>query len=167
MKKVFLSKKSEETAHIGKLLAEKIIKEVGYFKSSDMVILELIGDLGGGKTTFLKGFALGLNIKEKISSPTFIIAKSYRMGLFNNHIGYKNKYTFCHVDAYRLNDNQGPTDLDLKNFIFGSHKIVAIEWAEKIKKIMPKNTIKIKFVFVDKNLRKITMFFPKNLAIKF
>jgi len=105
------------------------------------MVLALSGNLGGGKTTFLQGFAKGLGIKEKILSPTFVIMKK-----FGN---------FYHIDCYRLKNEKDILELGFKEIIKNPKNIVAIEWPEKIKKILPKNTILIKFKFIDKNKREI------------
>lgn len=105
------------------------------------VILCLQGNLGGGKTTFLQGFAKGIGVKEKILSPTFVIMKR-----FGN---------FYHIDCYRLKNEKDILELDFKRIIADPKNIVAIEWPEKIKKVLPKNTILLNFKFIDKNKREI------------
>jgi len=105
------------------------------------LVLGLKGNLGGGKTTFLQGFARGLGVKEKVLSPTFVV-----MRRFNN---------FYHIDCYRLKNEKDIIELDFKKIISNPKNIVAIEWPEKIKKVLPKTTTYIKFKFIDKNKREI------------
>jgi tRNA threonylcarbamoyladenosine biosynthesis protein TsaE len=90
MQKKIITKSAEETQKLGKKIA-------GEMKSrKTAVVLGLQGDLGSGKTTFLQGFARGLNIKEKILSPTFVIMKKFQAPTQNF------KYLY-HLDCYRIN----------------------------------------------------------------
>lgn len=116
----FMKKFETKSAAETKLLASKFAA-----KHSGSIIA-LTGELGSGKTTFVQGFAKGLGIKEKITSPTFVIIRQYP----NN---------FYHVDLYRIDNFQ---ELGLEEILANPNNIVLIEWAEKIKDL-PKNTIKI------------------------
>lgn len=136
MKKEFITSSSAETKKLGRELGREIIKK------KEAVVIGLIGELGGGKTTFIQGLAKGVGVKEKILSPTFIIFRKF-----------KNKKPFYHFDCYRVKEKD-LLDLGFKEII--SHKnIVVVEWADKIKKIMPQNTIWINFKFINDKTRKI------------
>jgi len=139
-----ITNSSNQTKKLGEALAKKIKSR----KKDKALVLGLSGDLGGGKTTFLQGFAKGLGIKQRILSPTFVILKRFKIKdlRINN---------FYHIDCYRLNRDKEILALGFKEIILDSENIVAIEWAERIEKILPKNTIWIKFEFVDENKRKI------------
>ena len=150
MKKIYTAKSFQETQKIGEDLAQKII-ETGPQKQA--VVLCLSGNLGGGKTTFLQGFANGLGIKEKILSPTFVIMKNFS-AQGGPASGWKN---FYHIDCYRLNSEDDILELDFKNIIKNPENIVAIEWPEKIEKVLPKKTIKIDFKFIDEKTREIVV----------
>ena len=117
-------------------------------ENNSAVVFGLRGNLGGGKTTFLQGFAKGLGIKEKILSPTFVIQKRFKI----KDSTFKN---FYHIDCYRLKNTKEILELHFKEIIFDPKNIVAIEWPEKIKKVLPKDTIFIKFKFVGENKREI------------
>lgn len=93
------------------------------------------GDLGSGKTTFVKGLANALGIKSNITSPTFVLMKEYR--LKNGQL--------THVDCYRMNSYQDAEGIGLDEKFNNRDGIVVIEWAEKIKQILPKNTKWIMF----------------------
>lgn len=137
-----ISKNVRQTQKIAKDLAEKILKSQ---KTRNCAfVLALRGDLGGGKTTFLQGFAKGLGIKEKILSPTFNIYKKYRV--------YVN---FYHFDCYRIEKPKEILNLGFKEIISNSQNIVAIEWAEKIKTLLPKDALWITFDFVNETTREI------------
>jgi tRNA threonylcarbamoyladenosine biosynthesis protein TsaE len=142
-----LTLNSAETKHLGEFLARKIAGK----KRRKALIFGLKGDLGGGKTTFLQGFAKGLGIKQKVLSPTFLIMK--RFELKNPRI--KQFSNFYHFDCYRIIKSKEILSLGFKTIISDPKNIIAIEWADRIKKILPKNTIWINFEFVDKNKRKI------------
>lgn len=140
-----------QTKKIGRILAEELSRENTQKRAQ---ILALQGDLGGGKTTFLQGFARGLGIKEKILSPTFVILKKFKIR------SLRFKY-FYHIDCYRIEKSKEILDLDFKKIASDNKNIVAIEWAERVKEILPQNTILINFEFIDKNKRKIILRWPK------
>lgn len=145
----FKTKGEKETKKIAINLAGEILKKK---ERKAAVILALEGDLGGGKTTFLQGFAKGLGIKEKILSPTFLIMKRFEITGGGNKNGFKN---FFHFDCYRTTSQKDIIDLGWEKIISFPENIIAVEWAEMIKKIIPKSAIKIKFDFIGKNKRKI------------
>lgn len=136
-----ISNNFSETKEIGKKLAIKILA----LKNKKAIVLNLIGDLGSGKTTFVQGFASGLGIRKKILSPTFVILNKFKI---------KDKY-FYHIDCYRLENIKEIEDLGLKEMINDPKNIIAIEWGNKIKKILPLDAIKIKFSILKKDKRKI------------
>jgi tRNA threonylcarbamoyladenosine biosynthesis protein TsaE len=145
----YLSKSSLETKRIGKKLAEKIIEK----KKQKALTLSLEGDLGGGKTTFLQGFAEGLGIKEKVLSPTFVIIRRFKIPFSKRKSGgFK---CFLHLDCYRIKEIKEILELGIKEDFSNSENVIAIEWGDRIKKIFPQKTIYLKFIFINKNTRKI------------
>lgn len=144
----YKTKSFKETQEVAGDLAKNILKNKTCLPGRQAFIIALKGDLGAGKTTFIQGFAKKLGIKEKVTSPTFNIYKSYKLKFTN----YK---LFYHFDCYRIEKPKDILDLNFENIIFDSKNIVVIEWAEKIKKIMPKNVLWIEFIFIDKNKREI------------
>ncbi|OGZ29163.1 MAG: tRNA (adenosine(37)-N6)-threonylcarbamoyltransferase complex ATPase subunit type 1 TsaE [Candidatus Nealsonbacteria bacterium RIFOXYC1_FULL_40_7] len=100
----------------------------------------------------MQGFAAGLGIKEKITSPTFNIFKKYPI---KNEPGSYEPGSFYHFDCYRIEKPKEILDLGFEKIISDPKNIVAIEWAENIKESLPKNTRWINFKFVDKNTRVI------------
>jgi len=129
-----ISKNSGQTKKIAADLAKKILKT----QNSEAAVVALVGDLGAGKTTFAQGFAKALGIRRRIVSPTFLIMRNYQLLITNYRI-------LWHVDAYRINKPQELTSLGFKKILADRHNILLIEWAEKIKKILPRNTIWINF----------------------
>ena len=143
----FLTNSFKKTKKLGEILAKEILKT--HLKRKAFVV-GLEGDLGGGKTTFLQGFARGLKIKEKILSPTFIIFRKFKI----QNSKFK---VFYHIDCYKIKKAKEFLNLGFKEIIENPKNIVAIEWAENIKKILPKDTKILKFEFVDPNKRKIVL----------
>ncbi len=140
-----------DTKKIGKKLAQKLVCQ----KNKNSQVIALIGDLGSGKTIFVKGFLAGLGIKKKITSPTFILMRKYFLKKFNKNI--------YHLDVYRIQKIKDLKILNLQELFKNPQNILLIEWADKIKKILPKNTIKIYFKYAKKeNEREI---FLKNISL--
>lgn len=142
---IFLSKNTLKTKKIGEFLARKIFKK-GPQKRA--LVLGLIGGLGGGKTTFLQGFAKGLSTKEKVLSPTFIIMRRLKIPKG----GFKN---FYHFDCYRIQKPKELLSLGWEKIIKNPENILAIEWADRILKILPKDSLILKFDFIDNKTRRI------------
>lgn len=140
-----VAKSSEETKKAGMALGQIL---GGKPLSNKAFIVALKGDLGSGKTTFIQGLAQGLKIKENILSPTFVIQKDFSLVLKN----YKN---FYHIDAYRLENPAELLELGFKDLIKNPENLIVIEWANKIKKLLPRNIFEIKFANLGKNKRKI------------
>ena len=134
-----------QTQKIAKQLARDVLKNKNNKKS---FVLALEGDLGSGKTSFVQGFAKGLGIKEKILSPTFILMKKFTI----HNSQFKN---FYHLDCYRLQKPKEILNLGFKEIISNPQNIVVIEWADRIKKILPKDIVWIKFTFIDEKTREI------------
>ena len=108
-------------------------------------IIELVGDVGAGKTTFVRGLAHGLGIKKTVTSPSFTISKSYALDSGGNLI---------HYDFYRL-DNPGLMSEDLQENLLDPKNIIIIEWSNSIKQFLPKNHIIIIFNKNDDGTREI------------
>ncbi len=145
MPKIIISNKTKETREKGKELAENILKN----KEEKAFVLALKGNLGGGKTAFVQGLAEGLGIKENVVSPTFVIFRKFKISSPDF------KY-FYHFDCYRIKNPKEVLNLGFKKIIENPRNIVAVEWAEKIEKILPENTLTIEFEFLEENKRKIT-----------
>ena len=140
----------KQTQRLGEKLARDLSSPRKRGSGSGAIILALHGNLGGGKTTFLQGFAKGLGVKEKILSPTFVMMKHFKFKISNL------KFTdFYHIDCYRMNNAKDIIELGFNDIIKNPCNIVAIEWPEKIKKFLPKNLIKIDFKFIDEKTREI------------
>ncbi len=148
---IFVTKNPVQTQKIAAKLSREILKLKPNKKAA---VIGLIGELGSGKTVFAKGFAEGLGIKKIITSPTFVLEKVYELARKHRH--------FIHIDAYRLKKSKDLIDLGFKNLIRDPKNIILIEWADRIKNILPKNCLRIKFEHKDKNKRKIILEIPNN-----
>ncbi len=164
MLKKLRTKDFRETQKLGKKMAQEFLTAAHLCKGALVIGLE--GDLGGGKTTFIQGFAKGLGVKEKILSPTFVILKRFKIypvksreegaKQFNRMKTQKFKI-FYHLDCYRIQAPKELLDLGFREIVSKPENIVVIEWADRVKKILPKNTIFLKFNFIGKNSREIVI----------
>ncbi|MCR4284071.1 MAG: tRNA (adenosine(37)-N6)-threonylcarbamoyltransferase complex ATPase subunit type 1 TsaE [Parcubacteria group bacterium] len=152
MKKITTNLK--ETQSLASDLAKEIMKESG----DKAKVIGLIGDLGAGKTTFTQAFAETLGVKEKVSSPTFVIEKIYKIPKLRKcDVRRKQFEHLIHIDAYRIEDNREIIHLGWKEIIDNPKNIILVEWADKVEEILPKDTQKIFFKFIDENTREIKM----------
>ncbi len=123
-----------ETKKIAALLAEEIKKTRN---RTTALVVGLEGNLGAGKTTFIQGFARALGIGRRLLSPTFLIIRSYKLKTTN----YK---LLFHVDCYRLKKPKELAVLGLGEILADPKNIAVIEWADKIKRVLPRKTFWIK-----------------------
>ena len=145
---IYLTKSPLQTGALGKKMAKDFLKK------KTRIALGLTGNLGGGKTTFLKGFAEGLGIKERITSPTFLIMKSFKIPK-HKRLNPRGFAYFFHFDCYRVRKAEDVLNLGFREIISDPKNIVAVEWPDKIKKIMPSEAVFVNFYFEDKKKRKI------------
>lgn len=124
-------------------------------KRTGAIVVGLYGDLGSGKTAFVKKIGKIFGIKEKIISPTFIIMKKYAIPASRRRKFNLNE--MVHIDAYRLSDHEEILKLNWPEIIKNKKSAVFIEWPGRVKKAMPKNVTKINLSFVDEKTRKINI----------
>ena len=118
-------------------------EEIGWQISEGMV-LELVGDVGAGKTTFTKGLAKGLGISETVQSPTFTISRVYE----------GERLTLSHYDFYRLND-YGIMEMELAENLNNPKNVTVVEWAGDLAEILPKKHLKLVFESLSEDQRKV------------
>jgi tRNA threonylcarbamoyladenosine biosynthesis protein TsaE len=133
----FISNSPAETEAIGRRLAE----DVGAGS-----VLALTGDLGSGKTVFVKGLVVGLGSSADVTSPTFTILHEYRGG----------RVTVYHFDFFRLEDRQSVARLGLDDYFFGDG-VSVIEWADRFPEFIPEQARWILFEIKSQNQRAITI----------
>ena len=110
-------------------------------------VIELIGDVGAGKTTFVKGLALGLDIYENVQSPSFTISRKY--------FG-RDDIELSHYDFYRLND-AGIMRNEIEESIADKSSVTVIEWGDIIDGVLPQDKIIINIEATGEQTRKITI----------
>lgn len=141
-----ISKGLEETADFALSLVKNLKP-----RDSGATIFGLSGDLGSGKTTFTKEVASLLGIKkEEVTSPTFVIEKIYAI----NHPGFSH---LIHIDAYRLEKADELLHLGWQEIIADPKNLIFVEWPERVKSVLPKQTQTVFFEFVDENTRTIQL----------
>jgi tRNA threonylcarbamoyladenosine biosynthesis protein TsaE len=139
--KIYKTDSEQGTFELGKTLGEGL---------AEGEVLALEGDLGAGKTVFVKGVAAGLGCSETVNSPTFVIMKVY--SLDGNKKGIKE---LCHVDTYRLSSQEEVINIGLKDYLSDPKAVVVVEWPEKIKNVLPATTIFVRISFRSENDREI------------
>ncbi len=139
-----LSKNLRETEAAAQVFLEKLAPRQG-----GATIVALAGDLGSGKTTFVQSVAKILGVKEHVASPTFVLIKTYQLTNFKT---YK---LITHVDAYRLKNAAELIKLGWQEVAADPKNLIFIEWPENVAGVIPEDTVKIKFSFVNENTRKI------------
>lgn len=136
-KKIFISNSPEETFQIARNFSLEL-------KPGDIVALK--GNLGSGKTVFVKGICEGLEANENPLSPTFSIINEYY-----------GKYKIYHFDFYRIKDIEELYDIGYEDY-FNDKSICLIEWADLFEEILPDNYILVSIEFGEtENQRIITI----------
>ena len=128
--KTIITHSPEETIRLASCLAKSL-------RRGDFIAL--LGDLGAGKTMFVKGLAGGLGIKDHlyVNSPSFVVLKEYR--------GKKDLY---HFDVFRLDLKSFCETLDYEKYFYGDG-ITVVEWADKIKDVLPEDYLEVGIAFSD------------------
>ena len=131
-----ITKNPEETILLGENFAD-------FMEKGD--VYAFIGELASGKTTFVKGILRGLQFENHVTSPTFTLVNEYDA-----------KYPLIHIDCYREDELVRWIKLGMNDYM-NEENIVIIEWADKIKSLLPSNTIYIQFSHKNINSREITL----------
>ncbi|MEK7505449.1 MAG: tRNA (adenosine(37)-N6)-threonylcarbamoyltransferase complex ATPase subunit type 1 TsaE [Patescibacteria group bacterium] len=140
-----ISKSLEETAKF----AAEVLEKVSVGKKEGATVLALRGDLGSGKTAFVKGLAKELGVEELVTSPTFVLEKIYKI----NHLVFTH---LVHIDAYRLEDEHELLALGFRDLISDGGNLIAIEWPERVAKALPKDAFYINFKTIAEGEREIS-----------
>jgi tRNA threonylcarbamoyladenosine biosynthesis protein TsaE len=122
-KLIVVTKNADETVALGQKIGQQL---------QGGEVIELISDLGGGKTQLVRGLAAGMGSTDQVQSPTFTISRIYKSKALELH----------HFDFYRLGD-PGIVGLELAEVMQDPRAIVAIEWADTVKDILPKKRLQI------------------------
>lgn len=147
---IVITQNAKETRRIAGEMAKKLLRK----RLGKALVVALAGELGTGKTTFVSGFSKALGVNEKILSPTFVLIHKHKISYKSNWTN-KSYRTLFHIDAYRLNSGKNLMKLGAKEIFADPESIVLIEWADRVKKAIPKTAIWIHFKHSGKNKRKI------------
>lgn len=137
-----LSKSKNQTEKLGLEFSKNL-------KPGDVVCL--YGELGSGKTTFVKGLAKGLNVRSRVISPTFIIIRTHLV------VGSGDIDNLYHVDLYRLENLKQIKEIGIKDLLRDKKGVTLIEWPEKAGKILPSKRWEIFFTQKGENTREISI----------
>lgn len=144
MTKVIQTTAAVATEDLGKHLGAKL-------KGGE--VLELVSDLGGGKTTMTRGIVEGAGSQDLVTSPTFTISNHYQAG----------KLSISHFDFYRLVE-PGLMEHELADVLEDPSSVVIVEWSEIVAHVLPKDRLTIEIVANAEDGRKITMNYPEKLS---
>lgn len=139
----YITKNEKGTFNIAKDFAKKL-------KGGE--VIAMTGDLGAGKTAFTKGLAAGLGIKNIITSPTFVLMKNYQI-----KDSKKPVKQLAHIDAYRLSNGMELEALGAEDYFNNENCVTVIEWAERVKDILPKHYFLFIFRVLNETNREIIM----------
>lgn len=115
---------AEQTQQLGRVLAPLL-------EPGD--VIELVGDLGAGKTHFVQGIVAGLGVSSEVAnSPTFVLIQEYT-----------GRLSVCHVDAYRLRDSDEFVELGADELL-GSEAVCLIEWGDRVADVLPRDRLRVK-----------------------
>jgi tRNA threonylcarbamoyladenosine biosynthesis protein TsaE len=115
-------------------------------------VIELTSDLGGGKTTFVRGLARGAGSPDRVASPTFTISKIYQT----------NKFAIHHFDFYRLAD-AGLMEHELQDILNDPGIVTLVEWGKVVRHVLPADRLTIKFFRTGDESRQLELTYPESL----
>lgn len=138
----------EQTERVGKLLGTLLDE------SSEFFFVAMYGDLGAGKTVFVRGLASVLSPTSRVKSPTFTLVNEYRRG----------KKPLFHFDLYRISDVTELDGFGFDEYVDGGNCIA--EWSENLGEDVPKNSIKVKLEKKSDTMREITVEAPDYIEEK-
>lgn len=137
MERVVITEGPEETIRLGEELA-------GRLAEGDVVAL--VGGLGSGKTTLVKGIALGLFVRQAVTSPSFLLARTYQ-----------GRVPLHHLDAYRVRHVDEFREAGLEEFLPPEEGITVVEWADRVAELIPPGSLWIHFAYLEGERRKLTI----------
>lgn len=139
-----LADSKEETAAVAEAFLASLVPSY-----EEATVVSLVGDLGAGKTTFTQGLAWALGVEERVTSPTFVIQKIYKLPA---QAKFKH---LIHIDCYRLESEAELEHLGFKELLTDPGNLVVIEWPSKVGLAIPKSAKEVKMRFIDDVTREI------------
>jgi len=141
----WISDSAEKTQELGERFAGE------YLVTGSVVAL--FGDLGAGKTQFVKGVARALGIDDReLTSPTFALANEYECRLPDG-----TDTTLFHLDCYRFEKPEELLELGIEDYLQPQYAMTIVEWPERIKNYLPDDAVRIHFRVLDDEMRQITL----------
>ncbi|NLK47315.1 MAG: tRNA (adenosine(37)-N6)-threonylcarbamoyltransferase complex ATPase subunit type 1 TsaE [Bacteroidales bacterium] len=134
---------NKETIYIENLNAINIAAQDFIKKIKNKKVFAFYGEMGAGKTTFIKAICENLGVEDMINSPTFSIVNEY-LGADGNII--------YHMDCYRIEKESEATDIGVTGYLY-SGNYCFIEWPEKIKRLLPDDMVKVKIAETENGIR--------------
>lgn len=149
-----ITKSPNETARVGKEVGDHVrrsaIEEQQKGKERrGASIVCLYGELGSGKTTFVRGIAKALGVTNRLLSPTFIIVRRYSLP--------KMPSFFYHIDLYRLANEEELAGIGIREILADPDSYVVIEWAEKMGNLLPASRVDVRLTVLPDGSRRIWM----------
>ncbi len=144
MSKVIKTSSNDETEEVAAQIGKKL-------RGGETI--ELISDIGGGKTTFTRGLVRGAGSKDHVSSPTFTISNIYKTP----------KFSICHFDFYRLPE-AGIIEHTLHETIDMENAVTVVEWSDVIKHVLPKDRLTIHIKTTGDEKRSLELEYPDTLT---
>jgi tRNA threonylcarbamoyladenosine biosynthesis protein TsaE len=138
------STSSAGTEQLGELLGSKL-------RGGE--VIELVSDLGGGKTTFTRGLARGAGSTDRVGSPTFTLSREYEAP----------KFTIAHFDFYRLGE-AGIVGDELAEVISDSAYVTVVEWGDIVHDILPKERLTVRITQTGEDNRSISFTYAESLG---
>lgn len=142
-KQIIRSSSADQTVQIGENIGRML-------KGGE--IIELISDLGGGKTTFTRGLAHGAGSPDHVASPTFTVSKVYKTQHFDIH----------HFDFYRLQE-AGIMEHELHDLLDDPKSVIVVEWGDIVQHILPDERLTVEIMQTDAESRDIQISYPPSL----
>ena len=140
-----ITRSPEETQALAAEIVQALAGVEGTRGTSTIVALQ--GNLGAGKTVFVKGVAQALGVEETVTSPTFVIEKKYKLG---DHASWK---YLIHIDAYRLEREEELDTVDWNHIATDPNNLIMLEWPEQVGRGVPDRAVWIEFEVVDDSTR--------------
>ena len=116
-------------------------------------VIELVSDLGGGKTTFTRGLVRGTGSTDKVGSPTFTLSREYETP----------KFTVAHFDFYRLGEAGIVAD-ELNEIVHDPEYVTVVEWGDIVQDVLPSKRLTVRFIQSGDEARHITVSYTPELA---
>jgi tRNA threonylcarbamoyladenosine biosynthesis protein TsaE len=134
---------NKETIYIENLNAINIAAQNFIKNVKDKKVFAFYGEMGAGKTTFIKAVCENLGVEDMINSPTFSIINEYST---------TNEDTIYHMDCYRIEKESEAMDIGVTDYLY-SGNYCFIEWPEKIERLLPDDIVKVKIVEIENGIR--------------